>query len=90
MRKVNLRGAPIPKFNTGRRYGGVQGKVVERVEHKFEEGLLYMNLRFADKMELCRRVSSRMTIEEADLADWTSGDCKHVRVVVRNERDRSV
>jgi len=30
-----------------------------------------------------------MTIEEADFADWTSGDFKQLRVFVRNEQDRS-
>ena len=90
MRKVNLRAAPAPKFKPGRCYRGVQGKVVERVEHAFEEGLLYIHVRFTDKTELCWRITARMTIEEADLADWTSGECKQMRVFVRNERDRSV
>lgn len=89
MTKTNLHVPPTPNFKPGRRYRGVKGKVVEWVEYTFEEGLLYINVRFADKTELCGRVSSRMTIEEADLADW-SGDCKQVRVFVRNERDRSV
>ena len=90
MRKAHLLVPPTHKFKSGQRYRGVQGKVVEWVEHTFEEGLLYINVRFADKTELCWRVSSRMTIEEADLADWTSGDCKKVRVFGRNERDRSL
>jgi hypothetical protein len=68
----------------------VRGKVVEWVEHTFEDGLQYINVRFADKSELCWRIATRMTIEEADLAEWTSGNCKQVRVFVRNERDRSL
>jgi hypothetical protein len=78
-----------PQFIPGRQYRGVQGKVVERVEHKFEEGVLYIQVRFADKTELSWRIATRMTIEEADLADWTSGDFKLLRVFIRNERDRS-
>ena len=74
----------------GRRYRGVQGKVVYWVEHNFEEGLLYIHVRFTDKAELSWRIATRMTIEESDLADWTSGDFKQLRVFVRNERDRSV
>jgi hypothetical protein len=27
-------------------YGGLRGKVVDRVEHEFEEGLLYLHVRF--------------------------------------------
>jgi hypothetical protein len=78
------------QFVPGRQYRGVHGKVVDWVEHKFEEGLLYIHVRFADKTELCWRIVTRMTIEESDLADWTSGDFKQLRVFVRNERDRSM
>jgi hypothetical protein len=77
-------------FTSGRQYRGLQGKVVERVEHRFEEGLLYIHVRFADKTELSWRIASRMTIEEADLATWKSGDFKQLRVFVQNQRDRSV
>jgi hypothetical protein len=59
-------------------------------EHSFEEGLLYIHVRFTDETELSWRIATRMTIEESDLADWTSGDFKELRVFVRNERDRSV
>lgn len=90
MKKQNLGVPSNPNFRPGQRYRGVQGKVVEWVEHTFEDGLLYINVRFADKSELCWRIATRMTIEEGDLADWTSGDCKQVRVFVRNERDRSL
>lgn len=79
-----------PQFVPGRQYRGVQGKVVEWVEHKFEEGLLYIHIRFADKTELSWRIATRMTIEEADLADWTSGDFKRLRGFILNERDRSL
>jgi hypothetical protein len=90
MTKANLRVPPSSKYDPGQRYRGVRGKIVEWVEHTFEDGLLYINVRFADKTELCWQISARMTIEEADLADWTSGDCKQVRVFVRSERDRSL
>jgi hypothetical protein len=82
---------PAPqRFVPGCQYRGLQGKVVEWVEHRFEEGLLYIHVRFADKTELCWRISTRMTIEEGDLSDWKSGDFKQLRVFVRNQRDRSI
>jgi hypothetical protein len=90
MKKPNLRSAAAPKFVPGRRYRGVRGKVVQWVEHTFEEGLVYIHVRFTDKTELSWRITARMTIEESDLADWTSGDFKQLRVFVRNERDRSM
>jgi hypothetical protein len=73
----------------GRRYPGLRGKVVDWVEHKFEEGLLYLHVRFADKTELCWRISTRMTIEEADLSNWKSGDFEQLCVFVRDEPDGS-
>ena len=78
------------KFVPGLQYRGLKGKVVDWVEHKFEEGLLYIQVRFTDKTELCWRITTSMTIEEGDLADWTSGDFRQLRVFVRNERDGSV
>jgi len=78
------------KFVPSLHYRGLKGKVADSVEHKFEEGLLYIDVRFTDKTELCWRITTRMTIEEGDLADWTSGDFRQLRVFVRNERDGSV
>jgi hypothetical protein len=40
-------------------YPGVHGKVVDRVEHKFEEGLLFIDIRFADKTALCWSMAQR-------------------------------
>lgn len=70
-----------------RRYRGLHGKVVDWVEHKFEEGLLYLHIRFTDRTELCWRIATRMTIGEGDLSDWNSGDFEQARVFVRNERE---
>ncbi len=67
----------------GRRYPGLRGKVVDWVEHKFEEGLLYLHIRFTDKTELCWRIATRMTIEDADLSDWKSGDRALAGALVR-------
>jgi hypothetical protein len=89
MKRPSLGSAATPKYVPGHRYRGLQGKVVEWVGHAFEEGLLYVHIRFVDKTELSWRIAARMTIEEADLADWSSGDFKRLRNFVRNERDRS-
>ena len=90
MKKSKSRLAKPPKFVPGRQYRGLHGKVVEWVEHRFEEHELYIHVRFTDKTELCWRIATRMTIEEGDLGDWTTGDFKQLRVFVRNERDRSL
>ena len=84
------RSKPPRKLVPGHRYRSLKGKVIDCVEHKFEEGVLYIHIRFIDKTELCWRITTRMTIEQGDLADWTSGDFKQLRVFVRNQRDESV
>jgi hypothetical protein len=76
-------------FTPGRRYPGLRGKVVDWVEHKFEEGLLYFHVRFTDKTELCWRISTRMAIEEADLSSWKSGDFEQLCGSISSERDGS-
>jgi hypothetical protein len=76
--------------NTSRRYRGLRGKVVERVEHDFEEGLLYLHVCFTDKTELCWRIASRVTIEVCDLSEWTTGDFKQLQVFARHENDRVI
>jgi hypothetical protein len=90
MKKKKPTFSAAPQFIPDRQYRGLRGKIVDWVEHKFEQGLLYIHVRFVDKTELCWRIATRMTIEESDLADWTSGDFKQLRAFVRNERDRSV
>jgi hypothetical protein len=85
-----LSGSNLRKFAPDRRFRGLRGKVVDSVEHEFEEGILYVHIRFTDKTELCWRIATRMTIEEVDLSDWKSGNFKQLRVFVRNQPDRSV
>ena len=90
MKRSGLGSPATPKYVLGHRYRGLQGKVVEWVGHAFEEGLLYIHIRFVDKTELTWRIATQVTIEKANLADWSSGDFKQLRVFVENERDRRV
>jgi hypothetical protein len=84
---------PIPPsrdtFDPGRRYPGLRGKVVDWVEHTFEEGRLYINVRFTDHTELCWQIATTLTIERGDLSDWKSGDFKQLGVFVRNQCGRN-
>jgi hypothetical protein len=89
MRKEKPINLTPAQFVPGCQYRGLRAKVVDWVEHKFEEGLLYIHVRFEDKTELCWRIATRMTIEEGDLSDWQSGDFEQLRVFVKNERDGS-
>jgi len=69
----------------GKQYPGVHGKVVDWADHRFEEGILYIHVRFADRTELCWRIVSSTVIEEADLSDWKTGNFRQLRVFAQNE-----
>jgi hypothetical protein len=66
-------------------YSGVRGKVVAWAEHIFEEGMLYVRVRFTDQTELCWVLQTAHVILEADLTDWKTGDAKQLAVFVQNE-----
>jgi hypothetical protein len=67
----------------GRQYPSVKGKVVDWIEHKFEEGRLYIHVRFQDKTEVTFTLGSRLQIIEADLSDISTGDFKPIREYIR-------
>jgi hypothetical protein len=69
----------------GKRYPGIHGKVVDWADHAFEEGILYIRVRFTDNTELCWRIGSSTLIEEADLSDWKTGNFRQLKVFVQNE-----
>jgi len=71
----------------GKQYPGVHGKVVDWAEHTFEEGLLFIRVRFTDKTELCWTVNTGIVIAEADLSDWKTGDFKLLKLFVKGESD---
>jgi hypothetical protein len=69
----------------GKQYPGVRGKMVAWAEHIFEEGMLYVRVRFTDQTELCWVLQTAHVILEADLTDWKTGDAKQLAVFVQNE-----
>ena len=88
MTKVKLpKPAQKTKPRPGKQYPGVHGKVVDWAEHIFEEGMLYLRVRFADQTELCWSLQTAHVIVEADLGDWRTGDFKQLAVYARNESD---
>jgi hypothetical protein len=76
---------PLPRSKPGKPYPGVHGKVVDRVEHKFEEGILYIDVRFTDNTALCWSLATAIMIKEAHLSDWKTGDLKLLRCFVHNK-----
>jgi hypothetical protein len=84
-RKVLTTKLSAQKPVQGKQYHGIKGKVVDFADHAFEEGTLYIRVRFTDKTELCWRINSSMLIEEADLSDWKTGDFRQICVFVEAE-----
>lgn len=70
------------RLKWAKQYPGVHGKVVDFIDHKFEEGLLYIHVRFMDKTEVTFTLASRLVIEEADLSDISTGDYKPINMYV--------
>lgn len=60
---------------------------MDRVEHKFEEGLLFIDIRFADKTALLEH-GTAIVIQEAHLSDWKTGDFKLLKRLVQNQGGR--
>ena len=85
-RKAGVKLSPR-EVMSGRQYPGVAGKIVDCADHKFEEGILYIRVRFIDKTELCWRITTSILLEEADLSDWKSGNFRRLKVFAKAERD---
>ena len=77
----------VPRPAPGKQYPGVRGKIVDWAEHVFEEGMLYVRVRFTDKTEMCWVFQTAHVILEADLGDWKTGNFKQLALFVRNESD---
>jgi hypothetical protein len=60
-RKARLRSA-------GRRYPGVQGKVVDYISHSIDDGTLCVNVCFEDKTLFSLRFACDLFIVSADIA----------------------
>jgi hypothetical protein len=75
----------LRKLAPGKQYPDVRGKVVHWAEHFFEEGTLYIRVRFTDKTELCWTLRTASVIQEADLSDWKTGNYKQLKVYVSGE-----
>ena len=78
----------VPK--RGRQYLGVKGKVVDWIEHTFEEERLYIHVRFLDQTEVAFTLGARLEIIEADLTDWKTGDGVIKRTYVQSPEIKAI
>ena len=65
--------------SSGRRYPGVQGKVVDYISHSIDDGTLCVNVCFVDKTLFSLRFACDMSIVSADISDWKTGDYEMIR-----------
>jgi hypothetical protein len=64
---------------TGRRYPGVQGKIVDYISHSIDDGMLCVTVCFKDKTLFSLRFACDMSIVAADISDWKTGDYEMIR-----------
>jgi hypothetical protein len=73
-RKIKTRHEKLRK-----RYREIHGKVIDWVSHNFEQGSLYVNIRFKDETDFSLRFSPQILIDGIDLSDIRTGDFKMIR-----------
>jgi hypothetical protein len=60
--------------STGRRYPGVNGKIVDYISHSIDDGTLCVNVCFKDKTPFSLRFACDLSVVSADISDWKTGD----------------
>jgi hypothetical protein len=65
--------------SAGRRYPGVQGKIVDYISHSIDDGTLCVNVCFKDKTLFSLRFACDISIVSADISDWKTGDYEMIR-----------
>jgi hypothetical protein len=65
--------------SSGRRYPGVQGKVVDYISHSIDDGTLSVNVGFMDKTLFSLRFACDIFIVVADMSDWNTGNYEMIR-----------
>lgn len=70
-----------------KKYPEVRGKVVDYISHSFEEGNLYVNIRFRDKTDFSLQFSPEVVLDGIDLSDVKTEDYEIIREYYKR-RDR--
>jgi hypothetical protein len=65
--------------SSGRRYPGVQGKVVDYISHSIDDGTLCVNVCFMDKTLFSLRFACDIFITAADMSDCKTGNYEMIR-----------
>lgn len=62
-----------------KKYREIHGKTVDWVSYSFEDGSLYIAIRFKDKTDFSLRFSPQIVTDGIDLSDMSSGNFKLIR-----------
>jgi hypothetical protein len=66
-----------------RRHREIHGKIVDWVDHSFEEGSLFVSIRFTDKTYFSLQFSPTILTDSIDLSDISSGNLRLIREYYR-------
>ena len=61
------------------RYREIHGKTVDWVTHSFNDGSLYVSIRFIDKTDFSLQFSPKILTDSIDLSDMSTGNFKMIR-----------
>ena len=61
------------------KYREIHGKTVDWVSYSFEDGSLYIDIRFKDKTDFSLRFSPQIVTDGIDLSDRSSGNFELIR-----------
>ena len=66
--------------------GRSTGEIVDWVSHTFEDGSLYVSIRFKDKTDFSLQFSAKILTDSIDLSDVSTGNFKMIREYYRDGR----
>ncbi len=81
-RKIKKRYARLRK-----RYKEIRGKKVDWIEHTYEEGSLYVGVRFMDGTYFSLDFSPQIVTDGIEFSDLSSGDGKILKTYYRNREN---
>ena len=70
-----------------KRYKEIRGKKVDWLDHDYEEGFLYVGIRFTDGTYFSLQFSPQVVTEGIEFSDMSSGDDEILKVYYRRRDD---
>ena len=73
---------------TGKRFPGVEGKIIQFIETTTEQQFIYVRIRFTDKTALTFVLTSDVVLHHAALFDEGTGNLEILKEFVKPDRIR--